>query len=197
MKGSSNRLVPLTFGVVALSVAIAVVGSSTLLFPGPDIGDRPAQPSARDFVDRVIAPVFALSPARERGETPAPPVEAPAGIAPEVPLVSIPASVTTERPVRGRPDGGATARPRSDGRPPSGRADDGGGKAKGKGKAKTKAKADKAPGGQAVAGAKSQGHGQGHLKSEPPRGPKQPHVQPAKGHGKAKGHARAHARAGR
>ena len=193
MRGPSNRLVALTLGVVASSVAIAVVGSSTLLFPGPDIGDRPAQPSARDFVDRVIAPVFGPSPARERGETPAPPVEAPVSIAPDVPLVFIPASVTTERPARSRPGGVATGRPRTDGRPPAGRTDDGGGKAKGKGKAN--AKADKPSRGQAVAGAKSQG--QGHLKSTPPRGPKQPHVQPAQGHGKAKGHARAHARAGR
>jgi hypothetical protein len=210
MRGSSNRLAPLTFWVVALSVAIAVVGSSTLLFPGPDIGERPTAPSGRDIVARVVAPVFGASPAQEGGTSPAPAAEAPAaGLAAGAPLVTIRAGVTVERPVRTRPDGGTNARPDRDSKHPGSRADHGKGKgndkakhkskheSKGKAKGAGKDKADKPPHGKAHAEPKSQGHGQGHLKSKPPRGPKQPHVQPAKGHGKSKGHARAHARAGR
>jgi hypothetical protein len=196
MNGSSHsKLAPLTFWVVALSVAIAVMGSSTLLFPGPDIGEGPASPSGRDIVARVVAPVFGPAPARERDRTgsEAPSAAAaPVAVAP-APLVAIPASKSAERPARvGRR---ATVRPRGDTGQPSARED----ATKGGAKAKTverKSKAGKSPSSaHTVAGAKSQGHG--HLKSTPPRGPKQPHVQPAKGHGKAKGHARAHARAGR
>src|SRR5918996_2526489 len=190
MRGSSNRVAALTVWVVALSVAIAVVGSSTLLFPGPDIGDRRTAPSGRDLVARIVAPFFAPPPAQEREAAPAPAVEAPApAVTAPFPLVAIPAGLAAERPVRSRPGGGTTARPGSDQRAPGARAD--------RGNARGKVKADKRPHGKAVAGAKSQGHGQGHLKSTPPRGPKQPHVQPAQGHGKSKGRARGHARAGR
>jgi hypothetical protein len=200
---STSRLAPLTFWVVGLSVAIAVVGSSTLLFPGPDIGDRPAAPSGRDVVARVVAPLFGPSPARDgdRSVSPAPaaPAAVPATLVADAALVSIPAAVANERPVRG---GDQVSRPRRGDGPPATREEGkkGKGHAKGVSKHEGKAKAGKpAPPGHAAAGAKSQGHGP--LKSKPPRGPKQPHVQPAHGHGKAKGkakgRARAHARAGR
>ena len=195
MRGSSNRVAALTVWVVALSVAIAVVGSSTLLFPGPDIGDRPTPPSGRDIVARFVAPFFAPPPAQEREAAPAPAVEAPApAVTAPLPLVAIPAGLAAERPVRSR---GTTVRPSSDQSPLGARADKGKGKTKHGANARGKVKADKPPHGNAVAGAKSEGHGQGHLKSTPPRGPKQPHVQPAQGHGKSKGRARGHARAGR
>jgi hypothetical protein len=188
---STSRLAPLTFWVVGLSVAIAVVGSSTFLFPGPDIGERPAAPSGRDVVARIVAPLFGPSPARERDRSASPAPAAPAAIAATVaaapPLVSIPTAVTNERPVRGRDQ---VSKPRRGDSPPAAREDGatGHGKAKGHGKQDGKAKAGKSsPPGHAVAGSKSQGHGP--LKSKPPRGPKQPHVQPAHGHGKAKGKA--------
>ena len=95
---STSRLAPLTFWVVGLSVAIAVVGSSTFLFPGPDIGERPAAPSGRDVVARIVAPLFGPSPARERDRSASPAPAAPAAIAAAVvaaPLVSIPTAVTT------------------------------------------------------------------------------------------------------
>lgn len=190
---STSRLAPLTFWVVGLSVAIAVVGSSTFLFPGPDIGERPAAPSGRDVVARIVAPLFGPSPARERDRSASPAPAAPEAIAATVvaapPLVSIPTAVTNERPVRGRDQ---VSRPRRGDSPPAAREDGarGHGKAKGHGKQDGKAKAGK-----------SSPPGHGPLKSKPPRGPKQPHVQPAHGHGKAKGkakgRARAHARAGR
>jgi hypothetical protein len=204
---STSRLAPLTFWVVGLSVAIAVVGSSTFLFPGPDIGERPAAPSGRDIVARVVAPLFGPSSARERDRSGPPAAAAPAALpatfVADAPLVLIPAAVTNERPVRGRDQ---VSRPRGADRPPAAREDGAKGEGKAKGHAKGvskqegKAKAGKpSPAGHAVAGAKSQGHGP--LESRPPRGPKQPHVQPAHGHGKAKGkatrRARAHARAGR
>jgi hypothetical protein len=203
---STSRLAPLTFWVVGLSVAIAVVGSSTFLFPGPDIGEAPAAPSARDVVARVVAPLFGPSPGeRDRSASPAPaaPAAIPATVVAAPPLVSIPTAVTNERPVR---RGDQVSRPRRGDSPSAAREDRarGHGKAKGHGKSVSKQegkpKAGKpSPPGHAVAGSKSQGHGP--LKSKPPRGPKQPHVQPAHGHGKAKGkakgRARAHARAGR
>jgi hypothetical protein len=196
---STSRLAPLTFWVVGLSVAIAVVGSSTLLFPGPDIGERPAVPSGRDVVARVVAPLFGPSPAqeRDRSASPAAPAAVPATVVAEAPLVSIPAAVTNERP-RG---GDQVSRPRGGDRPPAARDDGakGNGKAKGHGKGVGKQEGKEKAGKPSPPGAKSQGHGP--LKSKPPRGPKQPHVQPAHGHGKAKGkakgRARAHARAGR
>lgn len=193
---STSRLAPLTFWVVGLSVAIAVVGSSTLLFPGPDIGEPPAAPSGRDVVARIVAPLFGPSAVRERDGSGPPAAAAPAAIPATVvaapALVSIPIAVTNERPGRGRDQ---VARPRRGDSPPAAREDG----AKGHGKAKQEGKAKAGKPGHAVAGSKSQGHGP--LKSKPPRGPKQPHVQPAHGHGKAKGkakgRARAHARAGR
>jgi hypothetical protein len=198
MRGSSNtRLAPLAFWIAALSVAIAVVGSSTLLFPGPDIGDPPSIPAGRDMVARVIAPVFQPSPARERDS--ASPSEAPESspitIAPDVSPVTIPTGVAGERPTGARSGDVTRRRPGGDGSPA---ARDGDGKAKSKAKGKRgHGSKGEAPRGKAIAGAKSQGHAYGHLESTTSRGPKQPHVQPAKGHGKAKGRARAHARAGR
>ena len=195
MRGSSNsRLAPLTFWLAALSVAIAIVGSSTLLFPGPDIGEPPATPVGRDIVDRILAPIFAPSP-RER--IPPPAAEAPASsaivpVAPAVPPVTVPTEVAQERPARSGVV--MTRRPGGDDGSPAARGDDG----QGKGKRKVaKASKDEGSHGKATAGAKSQGHAYGHLKSTTSRGPKQSHVHPAKGHGKGKGRARAHARAGR
>jgi hypothetical protein len=196
MRGSSNtRLAPLAFWAAAVSVAIAAVGSSTLLFPGPDIGEPPSTPVGRDIVDRVVTPVFGPSPARDRTSGSLPEAPEPTAIGPAATLVTIPTGVTQERPVRGR-EGGLTSRRPDDDGSPAARNDDGKGKAKGKGKL-AKASKGEPPYGKAVAGAKSQGHAYGHLKSTTSRGPKQPHAQPAKGHGKAKGRARAHARAGR
>jgi hypothetical protein len=196
MRGSANsKLAPLAFWVAAVSVAIAVVGSSTLLFPGPDIGERPSTPVGKDIVDRIVAPLFGSSPARER--TAGSPAEAPTppAIVPTATLVTIPVTVAQERPVRGREGGVTSRRPGGDGSPAA-RDGDGKGKAKGKGKLAKSSKGERSYG-KAIAGAKSQGHAYGHLKSTTSRGPKQPHVQPAKSHGKAKGRARAHARAGR
>ena len=194
MRGSSNtRLAPLAFWIAALSVAIAVVGSSTLLFPGPDIGDPPSIPVGRDIVARVIAPVFQPSPARERGSASSSeaPESSPITIVPDALPVTIPTGVSGERPTRARSGDVTRRRPGGDGSPV---ARDGNGKSKGK---HGKGSKGEAPRGKAIAGTKSQGHAYGHLKSTTSRGPKQPHVQPAKGHGKAKGRARAHARAGR
>jgi hypothetical protein len=205
---SNSKLAPLAFWVAATSVALAVVGSSTLLFPGPDIGDPPSTPAGRDIVTRVIAPLFEPSPARERVGAPPSSPEAPASDAIAVvpaALVTVPTGVTQERPVRDRGSGITTRRPGGDG-PAAARDGEGKGKsqAKGKGKSQVKSKArpakaskDQPPRGKAIAGAKSQGHAYGHLRSTTSRGPKQHHVRPAKGHGKAKGRARAHARAGR
>lgn len=198
MRGSSNtRLAPLTFWIAAFSVAIAVVGSSTLLFPGPDIGTAPSIPAGRDIVARIIAPVFQPSPARERGSPSASeaPESSPIVIIPDALPVTIPTGVSTERPTRGGEGDVTRRRPGGDGSPA---ALDGDGKANAKAKGQHgKGSKGESPRGKAIAGAKSQGHAYGHLKSTTSRGPKQPHVQPAKGHGKAKGHARAHARAGR
>jgi hypothetical protein len=198
MRGSSNtRLAPLAFWAAAVSVAIAAVGSSTLLFPGPDIGEPPSTPVGRDIVDRVVTPVFGPSPARERASESSPEAPVPTASVPATTLVTIPTGVTQERPARSREGGVTTRRPGGD-ESPAARDDDGKGKSKAKGKGKlAKASKGEPPYGKAIAGAKSQGHAYGHLKSTTSRGPKQPHVQPAKGHGKAKGHARAHARAGR
>src|SRR5918995_14974 len=149
MRGSSNRVAALTVWVVALSVAIAVVGSSTVLFPGPDIGDRPTSPSSRELVARIVAPFFNPSPAQEREAAPAAAVESPAPVvtAP-VPLVAIPAGLAAERPVRSRPNRGTT-NPRSDQSPPGARADKGKGKTKDGANARGNGKADKRPHGKA------------------------------------------------
>jgi hypothetical protein len=201
MGSSSNRLAALTFWVVGVSVAIALVGSSTLLFPGPDIGDRPTSPAGRAIVDRVIAPLIEPAPARDRTTPPATPAATPtpvdvsgldAGVAAVIPPTA------TDQPAR--PAEQPTLRtPRQDGAGPTSREAKGKSKNKARGQAGgTNGKAtghDKRSNGKAVAGAKSQGHG--HLKFDPPRGPKQTHVRPAKGHGKSKGRARGHARAGR
>jgi hypothetical protein len=179
MGSSSNtRLAALTFWVVAVSVAIAVVGSSRFLFPGTDIGGEPSTPPGRDVVARVVAPVFGPSPVRREAEPPpAPaPAEAPTASTDET-LVFPPATlpVAERNPVR-RVDQDAPAKPRPDTARKARRAD------------KSKAGVDKQRRGKAIAGAKAQGWGR--LKLSPPRGPKQPHVPPAKGHAKSQGKAK-------
>jgi hypothetical protein len=180
---SNNRIAALTLWIVGASVALALLGSSTLLFPGPDVGGRASTPPGRDIVARVVAPIFGPSPVR-RETTPAPAAPAaPAGTFPSesVAVAFVPAAPVpfTER----NPIGGvqvAPDKPSIEQAPEPAR----------------NGKRTKSTGGKAVAaGAKSQGHG--HLKSEPPRGPKQTHVRPAKGKGKSPGRARGHARAGR
>jgi hypothetical protein len=179
---SNNRLAALTLWIVGASVALALLGSSTLLFPGPDVGGRASTPPGRDVVARVVAPIFGPSPVRR--ETPPPPA-APAGTLPSeaVAVAFVPTATppfAERNPVSGvsqvAPD-----KPAIDKAPEAAR--------EGKRAKSARGKA------VAVAGAKTQG--QGHLKSEPPRGPKQPHVRPAKGKGKSPGRARGHARAGR
>lgn len=198
-RSSNSRLAPLTFWLAALSVAIAVIGSSALLFPGPDIGEPPSTPQGRDIVQRVVAPVFAPSP-RERTSPSSSEAPASGAISPAAPaeaFVFIPTEIAQERPVRGR-EGGVTARSGDGEESPAARDDEGKSKSKGNRKATLeKGSQGGSSHGKAIAGAKSQGHAYGHLKSTTSRGPKQSHAHPAKGHGKAKGHARAHARAGR
>jgi hypothetical protein len=186
---SNNRIAALTLWIVGASVALALLGSSTLLFPGPDVGGRASTPPGRDVVARVIAPIFGPSPVRrETAPPPAAPVGTPPSEAVAVAFVPTPTAPFAERnPVFGvsrvAPD-----KPGIDEAPQAAR--------RGKGKqAEGKGKRAESAGGEAVGGAKSQG--QGHLKSEPPRGPKQTHVRPAKGKGKSPGRARGHARAGR
>jgi hypothetical protein len=181
---SNNRIAALTLWIVGASVALALLGSSTLLFPGPDVGGRASTPPGRDVVARVIAPIFGPSPVRrETAPPPAAPAETPPSEAVAVAFVPTATAPFAERnPVFGvsrvAPD-----KPGIDEAPQAAR--------KGKGKRAESARGKAV----AVAGAKTQG--QGHLKSEPPRGPKQPHVRPAKGKGKSPGRARGHARAGR
>jgi hypothetical protein len=184
---SNNRVAALTFWVVAVSVAIAVLGSSRFLFPGPDIGGAPSTSPGRQIVARVVAPVF--GPAAVRREATPPPAPAPAETAPVNTsaggLVLVPpATAPTAEPKPVRPvDEGAPAKARPD----TAR--------KARGAGKDEDKAAKPHRGRAVAAAKSQGRG--HLEFTPSRGPKQTHLRPAKGHGKSKGRPPAHARARR
>jgi hypothetical protein len=185
---SNNRLAALTLWIVAASVAIAVLGSSTLLFPGPDVGGQTAPAPGTDVVARVVAQVF--GPAQGRRQTPPPPPALePTTVVPSTEIASIPttpAAASERNPVAAPP-----ARPRHHAAP----------------KPPRKHMDTKAHHGHAVAGAKSHGHanavagaksqGHGHLEFEPPRGPKQSHVRPAKAKGKSAGHSRAHARARR
>jgi hypothetical protein len=192
MGSSSNRLAALTFWIVAASVALALLGSSTLLFPGPDVGGQATAPPGRDVVARVVAQVFG-PPAR--GETPQPPPapEATIAVPPsagEIAFVTtapVPLAETNPRPA---PTGGATSEPGIGTAPDTARKDKGAKAQRGKAATGTSSQ-----GGKAIAGAKSQGHGP--LKFEPPRGPKQSHVRPAKAKGKSAGRPPAHARARR
>src|SRR5215211_2100362 len=72
MGSSSNRLAALTLWIVAASVAIALLGSSTLLFPGPDIGGQGTALPGRDVVARVVAQILGPAP-RSRATPPPPP----------------------------------------------------------------------------------------------------------------------------
>jgi hypothetical protein len=179
MGSSSNRLVALTLWIVAASVAIALLGSSTLLFPGPDVGGPATAPPGKDVVARVVAQIFAPTPGR-RETPPPPPALEPATVVPPsteigfVPTASSPAPEAERNPLAAPP-----SKPRLDTAPKTAR----------------KEKGTKAQRGRAVAGAKSKGHGP--LEFTPPRGPKQSHVRPAKGKGKSAGRPPAHARARR
>jgi hypothetical protein len=189
MGSSSNRLAALTLWIVAASVAIALLGSSTLLFPGPDVGGQAAATPGRDVVARVVAQVFGPAPGR-RQTPPPPPALEPTTVVPSSLGVAptIPTPATEPNPARA-PDRSAPSRPGL-GTAPA-RKDPGAKARPGKSTAGAKSQGQ----GKAVAGAKSQGHG--HLKSDPPHGPKQSHVRPAKAKGKSAGHSRAHARARR
>lgn len=192
MGSSSNRLAALTFWIVAASVAIALLGSSTLLFPGPDVGGLTAAPPGRDVVARVVAQIFAPAPTRRQTPPPPPALEPVAAVPPVTGsgfLAATPAPAAERNPVAG--PSGAPSRPQVGTDPKTARKDKDAKAQRGKAVAGAKSQGH----GKAFAGAKSQGHG--HLKSEPPRGPKQSHVRPAKAKGKSAGRARGHARAGR
>ena len=186
---SNNRLAALTLWIVAASVAIALLGSSTVLFPGPDVGGQTVAPPGRDVVARVVAQIFAPAPASQQTPPPPPALEPTIAVPPSAGSAlssTAPAPAAERNPIAAPP---SKARPDTASAPTR------------------KNKATKAQRGDAVAGAKSQGHGNavagaksqghGHLKSEPPRGPKHSHVRPAKAKGKSAGHSRAHARARR
>ena len=190
MGSSSNRLAALTFWIVAASVAIAVLGSSTLLFPGPDIGGRAATPPGRDIVARVVAPLFAPPPVREERPPPPPaePQPVPAGTAPSPVVVAATTAPTpttepkllarvADQPLAKRPGVGAAKAERKDNGPRLARARETGG------------------GGPGLASGK--GRGRGAVSFEPPRGPKQPHIRHANTHGKSGGRPPAHARSRR
>lgn len=186
---SNNRLAALTLWIVAASVAIALLGSSTLLFPGPNVGGQALAPPGRDVVARVVAQTFAPAPTRRQTPPPPPaleptsavPVSTGSGFSSTTPIPATERNPIVAPPSKARPDTAPTTT-RKDRGAKAQRGDDvAGSKSKGHG--------------IAVAGAKSQGHG--HLKSEPPRGPKQSHVRPAKAKGKSAGHSRARARARR
>jgi hypothetical protein len=186
---SNNRLAALTLWIVAASVAIALMGSSTLLFPGPDVGGQALAPPGRDVVARVVAQIFAPAPTRRETPPPPPALEptatvppsAVSGLSSTTPVIAAELDPIVAPPSKARPD---TA-------PTTTRKDRGAKAQRGDDRAGSKSKGH----GIAVAGAKAQGHG--HLKSEPPRGPKQSHVRPAKAKGKSAGHSRAHPRARR
>jgi hypothetical protein len=219
MGSSSNKLAALSLWIVAGSVAIALLGSSTLLFPGPDVGGQTTSPPGRDVVARVVAQI--LGPAQTQRRTPPPPPALEPSTAvpssPESVLAAATPAAAAEGPVTA-PSRSVPSKPRTDAVPTTPRKDKATKPQRGKGGAGATSQghgvADATSQGHGVAGAKSQGHGvagaksQGHgvagakskgdgrLKFDPPRGPKS-HVRPAKGKGKAAGHSRAHARAGR
>jgi hypothetical protein len=200
MGSSSNRLAALTLWIVAGSVAIALLGSSTLLFPGPDVGGQTTSPPGRDVVARVVAQIF--GPAQTPRRTPPP----PPALEPSTAVPSFTASgfATTTPPTLAverqatAPSRSVRSKPRTVTVPTTPR------KAKAPKPQRGKGVADATSQGHGVAGAKSQGHGvagvkskgHGRLEFDPPRGPKS-HVRPAKAKGKAAGHSRAHARSRR
>lgn len=200
MGSSSNRLAALTLWIVAASVAIALLGSSTLLFPGPDVGGQTTSPPGRDVVARVVAQIFGPAQTPRRTPPPPPALE-PSTVVPLTPESVF--AVTTPTPGAERrataPSRSAASKPRTDTVPTTPRKDKATKPHRGKGVAGATSQ------GHGVAGAKSQGHGvagakskgHGRLKFDPPRGPKQSHVRPAKAKGKSAGHSRAHARARR
>jgi hypothetical protein len=194
MGSSSNRLAALTLWIVAASVAIALLGSSTLLFPGPDVGGQTLAPPSRDVVARVVAQVFGPTPGRRRTPPPPPALEPSTVVPVSTPIDLVPgapAPTAEPNPVVGptKPRLGTptTARKDKAAKPQRGKAV-GSATSQGHGVAGAKSQ------GHGVAGAKSKGHGR--LKFDPPRGPKS-HVRSAKAKGKSAGHSRAHARARR
>jgi hypothetical protein len=187
MGSSSNRLAALTLWIVAASVAIALLGSSTLLFPGPDVGGQTLAPPGRDVVARVVAQIFGPAPGSRQTPPPPPALEPTTVVPVSTPIDLVPgAPAPTAEP---NPVVGPT-KPRL-GTPTTARKD----KAAKPQRGKAVGSATSRGHGKAIAGAKSQGHG--HLEFDPPRGPKQSHVRPAKAKGKSAGHSRAHARARR
>ena len=184
MGSSSNKLAALTLWIVAASVAIALLGSSTLLFPGPDVGGQTLSPPGRDVVARVVAQIFGQAPGRS--QTPPPAVEPTTVVPPATAIDLLPGAPAPAAepspvvaPVKPRLETPTTARKGKAANPQRGKA--AGAKSRGYGKA--------------IAGAKSKGHGP--LVFDPPGGPKQSHVRPAKSKGKSAGRPPAHARARR
>jgi hypothetical protein len=201
MTSPSSRLAALTLWIAAASVAIALLGSSTLLFPGPNERSTASSPPGEDVVARVVAPL--LGPAERTEPAPSPPPAAPAESSPAVagaaPLGVVPsgvAPVAEPNPVRGVVDPAPT-RPGPDGpvdadRKDKDKADHKARKARGVGAVKDRGATG--PPSHAVAGEKSQRPGP--IRLEPPRGPKHSHVRPAKAHGKSGGGPPPHARKG-
>jgi hypothetical protein len=186
MGSSSNRLAALTLWIVAASVAIALLGSSTLLFPGPDVGGQTVAPPGRDVVARVVAQILGPAPGRRQTPPPPPalelttvvPVSTAIDLLPGAPAPAAePNSIAP--PTKPRLEAPTTARKDRAGKPQRGKA--AGAKSRGHG--------------EATAGMKSKSHGP--LEFEPPGGPKQSHVRPAKSTGKSAGRPPAHARARR
>jgi hypothetical protein len=181
----------LTLWIVAASVAIALLGSSTLLFPPPDVNGGAVAPPGKDVVARVVAQIFTPAPARRQAPPP-PATEAAAAVTPTA--ASALAPTTGVSAAEGGPfatRGGRLSKPRTGPAPKAARKDKDAKAERGKAVAGAKSKGHD----KAVAGAKSKGHGP--LEFEPPRGPKQSHVRPAKGKGKSAGRPPAHARARR
>jgi hypothetical protein len=192
MGSSSNRLAALTFWIVAASVTIALLGSSTLLFPGPDVGGPTVAPPGRDVVARVVAQIFTPPPTRRQPPPPAAPEATPA-VSPSTAIAFAPTNGVSaaEQGPATAPERGAPSKPGIGTAPQAARKDKGAELPRGKAVAGAKSQGH----GKAVAGAKSQGHGP--LEFQPPRGPKQSHVRPAKTKGKSAGRPPAHARARR
>jgi hypothetical protein len=199
MGSSSNRLAVLTVWIVAASVAIALLGSSTLLFPGPDVGSQSTSPPGRDVVARVVAQIFGPAQAPRRTPPPPPALEPSTAVppSPDIVFAATTPALAAERQVTA-PRRSVPSKPKTDAVPTPPRKDKATKAQRGKGVAGATSQ------GHGVAGAKSQGHGvagakskgHGRLKFDPPRGPKS-HVRPAKAKGKSAGHSRAHARARR
>lgn len=187
MGSSSNRLAALTFWIVAASVAIAVLGSSTLLFPGPDIGGRATTPPGKDIVARVVAPLFAPPPVREETPPPPPPPAEPQAVTTGTTPSAVPVAVTATPTAEPKPAQAFSDQPIAE-KPGIGTAPKAGRKSTGPGLAR----ANEPEGGHGLA--RGKGHAGGPVSFEPPRGPKQPHVRQANTHGKSGGRPPAHAR---